>query len=142
MNNDKCPNCGGPLSHLAWTCNPPIIVDECPSCGYRTEDGRVVNNGTISVNCGEEAIKNRAVKTILFVDEDGGIMYEGNHNSVKEAMIEYVHKNFGNRHFVLTQILCKLDDCDTDLIINVYNKWEPELPIKKVYFCDSAYSVE
>ena len=108
------------------------------------ENGRVVNSGSASGDnvCAEEAIKNRAVKTILFVDEDGGIMYEGNHHSVKEAMIEYVHKNFGNRHFTLVQILCKLDDCDTALIVEVCNKWEPDLPIKRVYFCDSAYSVE
>lgn len=142
MNNDKCPNCGGPITHLALTCNPPIIVDECPSCGYRTEDGRVVNNGIGLVICDEEPIKNRAAKTILFVDDGGGIMYGGNHHSVKEAMIEYVHKNFGNRHFTLTRILDKLDDCDADLVIGVYNRWEPDLPIKKVYFCDSVYSVE
>ena len=142
MNNDKCPNCGGPLTHLVLTVCPPISVEQCQSCGYRTEDGRIVNNGSISVIRNEETIKNRTAKIILFVDEGGGIMYEGNHCSVKEAMIEYIHKNFGNRHFTLTRILSKFDDCDADLIIEVYNRWEPDLPIKKVYFCDSAYSVE
>lgn len=139
MNIDKCPNCGGVITHLTLASMPPISVEECQSCGYRTKNGMVVNSGRVSKI---EAIESRDIKTILFVDDDGGVVYEGNHRSVKEAMIEYVRKNFGDHHFKLTQILCKLDECDADLIIDVYNKWEPDLPIKKVYFCGSVYTVE
>lgn len=144
MNIDKCPNCGGFITHLTLTCIPPISIEECQSCGYRMENGEVVNSGKASVDDISKtgAIESRDIKTILFADDGGGIIYEGNHHSVKKAMIEYVHKNFGDHHFKLTQILYKLDECDTDLIIGVYNKWEPDLPIKKVYFCDSVYSVE
>lgn len=136
MNNDKCPKCGGNINHIMFASYPPIPVEECASCGYRTENGRVVNSGSVSIDDVSKtgAIESRTMRTILFVDDDGGIVYDGNHRSVKEAMMEYVHKNFGTHHFKLTQILCKLDDCDTDLIINVYNKWEPDLPIKKYTF--------
>ena len=32
--NAKCPKCGTPMEGLVLTCNPPILVDRCPECGF------------------------------------------------------------------------------------------------------------
>lgn len=57
------------------------------------------------------------------------------YDSIMEELNEIQYEILGERH----------DDhryVTADLIIDVYNRWEPDLPIKKVYFCDFVYSVE
>lgn len=42
---ELCPNCGNPIFSTVICTLPPISVDECRRCGYRAENGEVVNKG-------------------------------------------------------------------------------------------------
>lgn len=42
---NPCPNCGQELNFKMLTSYPPIMVTECPHCGYRKEGDTVIRNG-------------------------------------------------------------------------------------------------
>ena len=39
----QCPCCGSAINNYVLTVLPPIYVEECRNCGYRTENGKVIS---------------------------------------------------------------------------------------------------
>lgn len=78
----------------------------------------------------------------LFVDEDLAIMYQAQGTNIKKAMKEYVQKMYGNYFSLFNKVLSKCDDNETELIVTIYNKWFPDCPIKKIYFCNNLYEIK